>query len=186
MQSPGENSSLGVAPSSSVPQPFFVQTICSVDCVCRHGWPALPAVLCAREQAPNCLPLRMTTCYRAKYQLACGKTLQALKEIHHPAGNRTYTFLVQGCELQALPARPERGGIVPCRLQLSTQTVTLALALANLLDANIGCKASRTITKSQAAGRDFWLTSSSLRLIIDELLQLQGFCAHDLNLERRV
>ena len=39
------------------------------------------------------------------------------------------------------------------------------------------------MTKSRAAGRDFWLMSASRRLTIDELLRLQGFSAHDLNLE---
>jgi len=57
---------------------------------------------------------------------------------------------------------------------------------------DIGCSASRTnmmhdicpaITKSRAAGRDFWLMSASRRLTIDELLRLQGFSPGDLNLE---
>jgi site-specific DNA-cytosine methylase len=57
---------------------------------------------------------------------------------------------------------------------------------------DIGCSASRTnmmhdlcpaITKSRAAGRDFWLMSAGRRLTVGELLRLQGFTAADLNLE---
>ena len=145
------------------------------SCTMRQG---TSAKLFAIENVKNLLSSKIPSRLR--------QAVAGLAEDQPPNRQLDLHIISQGCELQALPARPKRGGIVPCSLQLSTQTDTLALALANLLDANIGCEASRTITKSQAAGRDFWLTSSSLRLIIDELLQLQGFCAHDLNLERRV
>ena len=38
------------------------------------------------------------------------------------------------------------------------------------------------ITKSRAAGRDFWLMSAARRLTILELLRLQGFSSSDLDL----
>jgi len=57
---------------------------------------------------------------------------------------------------------------------------------------DIGCSPSRAnmmhnlcpaITKTRAAGRDFWLMSAARRLTIRELLRLQGFSEQDLYLD---
>ena len=57
---------------------------------------------------------------------------------------------------------------------------------------DIGCSKSRTnmmhnlcpaITKSRAAGQDFWLMSAGRRLTVLELLRMQGFLKTDVNLE---